>query len=48
MCSSKFIVAMDVFVGFLGLFYIREGVGESLAPEVMYLFFLCIYLICGS
>jgi hypothetical protein len=27
-----------VFVGFLALFSIRDGVGESLAPEVMYLF----------
>jgi hypothetical protein len=39
MLSSRFKIAMDVFVGFLALFYIRDGVGENLAPEVLYLFF---------
>jgi hypothetical protein len=34
---------MDVFVGFLGLFFIREDVGESLAPELLYLF-LCAFI----
>jgi uncharacterized membrane protein len=43
MCSSSSIIAMDVFVGFLGLFWIREGVGESLAPEVLY--FLCAFIL---
>jgi hypothetical protein len=32
-----------VFVGFLGLFQTREGVGESLALEVLYLF-LCAFI----
>jgi hypothetical protein len=34
---------MNMFVGFLGLSYIREDVGESLAPEVLYLF-LCAFI----
>jgi hypothetical protein len=29
---------MDVFTGFLGLFWNRETVRESLGPEVLYLF----------
>jgi hypothetical protein len=33
MLSSRSKIAIDVFVGFLALFYIRVGVGESLAPE---------------
>jgi hypothetical protein len=37
-------MAIDVFVGFLGLFYTRESVGESLAPEVLYLF-LCAFIL---
>jgi hypothetical protein len=31
-------MAIDVFAGFLGLFYTRECVGESLTLEVLYLF----------
>jgi hypothetical protein len=38
MLSSRSKIAIDLFVGFLALFYIRDGVGESLAPEVLYLF----------
>jgi hypothetical protein len=34
---------MDVFVGFVGLFQTREGVRESLGPEVLYLF-LCAFI----
>jgi hypothetical protein len=37
-------MAIDVFVGFLGLFWTRECVGESLAPEVLYLF-LCAFIL---
>jgi hypothetical protein len=44
MCSSRSIIAMDVFVGPLGLSYTREGVGESLALEVLYLF-LCAFIL---
>jgi hypothetical protein len=43
MLSSRFKIAIDVFVGFLGLFQIRDGVGESLAPEVLYLF-ICAFI----
>jgi hypothetical protein len=38
MCISRSIIAMDVFVGFLGLFWTRETVRESLGLEVLYLF----------
>jgi hypothetical protein len=38
MLSSRSKIAFDVFVGFLALFYIRDGVGESFDPEVAYLF----------
>jgi hypothetical protein len=37
MLNSRYIIAIDVFVGFLALFEIKDGVGESLAPEVMHL-----------
>jgi hypothetical protein len=38
MCRSRSIIALGVFVGFLGLFWTRETVRESLGPEVLYLF----------
>jgi hypothetical protein len=38
MCRSRSIIALGVFVGFLGLFWTREIVRESLGPEVLYLF----------
>jgi hypothetical protein len=38
MCRSRSIKAIDVFVGFLGLFWTIEIVRESLSPEVLYLF----------
>jgi hypothetical protein len=38
MCRSRSIKAIDVFVGFLGLFWTIEIVRESLNPEVLYLF----------
>jgi hypothetical protein len=38
MCRSRSIKAIDVFVGFLGLFWTRETVRESLGPESLYLF----------
>jgi hypothetical protein len=38
MCRSRSIKAIDVLVGFLGLFWIIETVRESLSPEVLYLF----------
>jgi hypothetical protein len=44
MCSSRSIIALDEFVGCLGLFLTRESVGESLAPEVRHLF-LCAFIL---
>jgi hypothetical protein len=38
MCRSRSIKAVDVFVGFLTLFWTREAVRESLGPEVLHLF----------
>jgi hypothetical protein len=38
MGRSRFIKAIDVFVGFLDLFWTIETVQESLDPEVSYLF----------
>jgi hypothetical protein len=38
MCRSRSIIALGVFVGFLGFFWTREIVRESLGPEVLYLF----------
>jgi hypothetical protein len=38
MCRSRSIKAIDVFVGFLGLFWTIEIVRESPSPEVLYLF----------
>jgi hypothetical protein len=38
MYRSRSIKALDVFVGFLGLFWTRETLKESLSPEVFYLF----------
>jgi hypothetical protein len=38
MCRSRSIIALGVFVGFLGLFWTRETLRESLGPEVLYLF----------
>jgi hypothetical protein len=38
MCRSRSTKAIDVFAGFLVLFWIREIVRESLGPEVLYLF----------
>jgi hypothetical protein len=35
---------MDVFVGFLGLFWTRETMRESLGPEVLYLFLYALIL----
>jgi hypothetical protein len=43
MLSSRFKTAMDMFVGFLVLFYSRDGVEESLAPEELNLF-LCAFI----
>jgi hypothetical protein len=40
MCKSRSIKAIDVFVGFLGLFWTRETVRESLGPGGLY---LCLY-----
>jgi hypothetical protein len=34
-----------VFVCFLGLFWTREGVGENLAPEGLYLFLCALILL---
>jgi hypothetical protein len=36
MCRSRSIKAIDVFVGFLDLFWTIETVRESLGPEVLY------------
>jgi hypothetical protein len=38
MCRSISIKGIDVFVGFLDLFWTKESVRESLGPEVLYLF----------
>jgi hypothetical protein len=38
MCRSRSIKVIDVFVGFLDLFWTIETVRESLGPEVLYLF----------
>jgi hypothetical protein len=38
MCRSRSIKAIDVFIGFLGLFCTIETVRESLVPELLYLF----------
>jgi hypothetical protein len=38
MCCSRSIKAIDVFVGFLDLFWTIERVRESLGPEVLYFF----------
>jgi hypothetical protein len=38
MCRSRSIKAIDVFVGFQGLFWTIETARESLSPEVLYLF----------
>jgi hypothetical protein len=38
MCRARSIKAIDVFVGFLDLFWTRGIVRESLGPEVFYLF----------
>jgi hypothetical protein len=38
MCRSRSIKAIDVFVGFLGLFWTIEIVRENLGPKVLYLF----------
>jgi hypothetical protein len=38
MYRSRSIKATDVFVGFLGLFWTRETLKESLSLEVLYLF----------
>jgi hypothetical protein len=43
MLSSRFKIDIDVFVGFLALFYIRHGVGECWALEVLHLF-LCAFI----
>jgi hypothetical protein len=37
-------MALGVFVGFLGLFWTRECVGECLAPVLLYLF-LCAFIL---
>jgi hypothetical protein len=37
MCRSRSIKAIDVFVGFLDLFWTKETVREGLGPEVLYL-----------
>jgi hypothetical protein len=44
MCRSRSIKTIDVFVGFLELFWTRETVRESLGPEVLYLF-LCAFIL---
>jgi hypothetical protein len=44
MYRSRSIIALGVFVGFLGLFWTKACVGESLAPEVLYLF-LCAFIL---
>jgi hypothetical protein len=44
MCRSRSIKAIDVFVGFLDLYWTRETVRESLGPEVLYLFLYAIIL----
>jgi hypothetical protein len=47
MCRSRSIKAIIVFVGLLGLFWTREIVRESLAPEVLLL--LCQeILVCNN
>jgi hypothetical protein len=38
MLSSSSKIVLVVFVGFLALFYDKDGVGERLDPEVDYLF----------
>jgi hypothetical protein len=44
MSRSRSIKAIDVFVGFLGLFWTREAVRESFSLEVLYLFLYAIIL----
>jgi hypothetical protein len=48
MCRSRSIKAIDVFVDFLDLFWTIETMRESLGPEMLYLFFICIYLVFGE
>jgi hypothetical protein len=38
MCRSRYIKAIDVFVGFLDLHWTKEAVRESLGPKVLDLF----------
>jgi hypothetical protein len=38
MYRSRSIIGLGVFVEFLDLFWTREIVGESLGPELLYLF----------
>jgi hypothetical protein len=40
MCRSRSIKAIDVFVGFLDLFWTIETVRASLGPEGLYLFYM--------
>jgi hypothetical protein len=44
MYRSRSIKAIDVFVGFLYLFWTREIVRESLGPEVLYFIFYAFIL----
>jgi hypothetical protein len=44
MCRIRSIKAIDVFVSFLGLFWTREVVRESLGPEMLYLIYLFLLL----
>jgi hypothetical protein len=38
LCGSRYIKAIDVFVGFLDLFWNSETVREGMGPKVFYLF----------
>jgi hypothetical protein len=45
MYKSRSIIALGVFVGFLGLFWTKACVGESLALFMLYLFLRALILL---
>jgi hypothetical protein len=45
MYRSRSIIALGVFVGFLGLFWTKECVGENLAIFLLYLFSYALILL---
>jgi hypothetical protein len=42
---SRSIIALGVFVGFLGLFWTKASVGESLVSVMLYLFLYALILL---